>query len=119
MLSNAFKLRNMAAAVLLASVSLSAAVPVRAADLDVYAAPATVAVGVDCASPEAQSFSSVWLGHFAGGNSEYTGPGGRILLDWHDDKLCFPTKRSCDRWVYGMRREFHHPEGNFTCLTIR
>ncbi len=89
-----------------------------ASDLDVIVG-STVTTGVDCKSPLTQTFPRVWLGHFSGGYSHYTGPGGTILLDWRDEKLCFPTRRSCDRWVQGLRSDYHHPEGYFTCLTIR
>ena len=75
--------------------------------------------GVSCDAPEVQSFPTVLLGHFTGGASAYAGPGSSILLDWRDEKLCFPSRKSCDRWIGGMRRDFHHPEGDYTCLTIR
>ncbi len=104
------------AGLLAASLGLSAA---WAADLDPVAPPDYAAYGVDCQGAEVKTFGSVWLGHFTGGASGYTGPGGRVLLDWRDEKLCFPSRRSCDLWVASLRRDFHHPEGYFTCLTIR
>lgn len=116
MLSKPLKIRHAAAAAILLAVS---AVPVRAADLDVYMRPPLATYGVACEGPEVQSFPSVYLGHFTGGASQYSGTAGSILLDWHDEKLCFPTRRMCDRWVASMRRDFHHPEGYYTCLTIR
>ena len=93
----------------------------RAADLDggVLLAGPPIEDGVPCGSPQAQAFASVWLGHFAGGSSTYLGPGQSIVLDWHDEKLCFPTRRSCGRFIAVMRRAYHHPEGYFTCLPIR
>jgi hypothetical protein len=97
----------------------AAACPVRAADLDVVVTPHYSTYGVDCQGPEAKSFESVWLGHFTGGESAYSGAGGSVLLDWHDDKLCFPSRRSCEQWVAGMHRDFHRPPGYFTCLPIR
>jgi hypothetical protein len=120
MLWKALKARPVAAALLL----IVSAVPVRAADLDVharrsYAQRSYATVGVACEGPEAQSFPSVFLGHFSGGASQYSGPGGSIFLDWRDEKLCFPTRRTCNRWVASMRRDFHHPEGYYTCLMIR
>jgi hypothetical protein len=60
---------------------------------------------------------SVWLGHFSGGHfvdSAY-GP----VLDWHDEKVCFPSKASCNRWIGANRRALHNPEGDWTCLPIR
>jgi hypothetical protein len=115
MLWKALKTRPMAAALLL----VVSAVPVRAADLDVYARRSYATYGVACEGPEVQTFPSVYLGHFSGGASQYSGPGGSIFLDWRDEKLCFPTRRTCNRWVASMRRDFHHPEGYYTCLTIR
>ena len=92
--------------------------PVSAADLVVPGAePPTD--GVRCEAPIVQSFPSVWLGHFSGGYSHYLGEGGPIVLDWRDEKLCFPTRRSCDRYIREMRQDFHRPEGYFTCLPLR
>ena len=116
MLSNALNARLMIAAALLSTLS---AVPVHAADLAPYARQPLATYGVACEGPEAQSFPSVYLGHFTGGASQYSGPGGSIFLDWRDEKLCFPTSRTGNRWVTSMRRDFHHPEGYYTCLTIR
>ncbi len=103
----------------LALATALAAAPASAADLRAYAGPPVAVEGASCQGPEVQAFPSVWLGHFTGGASAYSGPGGSILLDWRDEKLCFPTRRSCDRWIGGMRRDFHHPEGYYTCLVIR
>ena len=66
-----------------------------------------------------KAYESVWYGHFSGGYSHYLGPGESIVLDWRDEKLCFPTRGSCDRYMRVMRRDFHRPEGYFTCLPIR
>jgi hypothetical protein len=76
-------------------------------------------VGVACEAPVVQAFPSVWLGHFTGGYSHYLGEGGPIVLDWRDEKLCFPSHASCNRYIAAMRRDFHRPEGYFTCLPIR
>jgi hypothetical protein len=75
--------------------------------------------GVPCEAPEVVAFESVWLGHFSGGYSHKLGPGLPVVLDWRDEKLCFPARRACDRYMSAMRREFHRPEGYFTCLPIR
>ena len=91
---------------------------VRAADLSGSPSNAPL-VGVPCESPEVTVFPSVWLGHFSGGSSYYPGPGQSIVLDWRDEKLCFPTRGSCGRFIAAMRRDFHRPEGYFTCLPIR
>ena len=89
----------------------------KAADLGIYSdAPSE---GVPCESAAAQSFDSVWLGHFTGGYSHHLGAGLPVVLDWRDEKLCFPSRHSCDRYMHVMRRDFHHPEGYFTCLPIR
>ena len=81
--------------------------------------PVPPADGVPCESPEAKAFDSVWLGHFSGGYSHYIGVGGPIVLDWRDEKLCFPSRRTYDHYMTTMRRDFHRPEGYFTCLVIR
>ena len=75
--------------------------------------------GVPCDDPVVQSFPSVILGHFTGGYSHYLGEGGPIVLDWRDERLCFPDKRSCNHHISEMRRDFHRPAGYFTCLPIR
>ena len=98
---------------------MATAVPARAADLDAGVVRSVPTTGVDCRGPEVTSFPSIWLGHFTGGETAYTGPGGAVILDWRDEKLCFPSRRSCDRWIAGLRRDYHRPEGYFTCLTIR
>ena len=90
----------------------------RAADLGVETVPQEV-VGVPCDGADAKTFDSVWLGHFSGGYSHYLGEGGPIALDWRDEKLCFPSRNTCRRYVADMRRDFHRPEGYFTCLPIR
>ena len=91
-----------------------------AADLRGYSRfPIPPADGVPCESPVAKGFDSVWLGHFSGGYSHYIGVGGPIVLDWRDEKLCFPSQRTCNRYMAEMRRDFHRPEGYFTCLPIR
>ncbi len=60
---------------------------------------------------------SVWLGHFSGGR--YTRTTEASLLDWKDEKVCFPSQAACSRWIGANRRAFHHPEGYWTCLPIR
>ena len=92
----------------------------RAADLDQYSVfPAAPTNGVACEGREAQAFPTVWLGHFTGGYSHYLGPGESVVLDWRDEKLCFPSRGSCNRYIASMRRAYHRPEGYFTCLPIR
>jgi hypothetical protein len=60
---------------------------------------------------------SVWLGHFAGGR--FVPAAGGPVLDWQDQKVCFPSKASCNRWISANHRAFHTPEGDRTCLPIR
>ncbi|WP_026595470.1 hypothetical protein [Methyloferula stellata] len=60
---------------------------------------------------------SIWLGHFAGGRFVNTAYG--RTLDWYDEKVCFPSRAACNRWISGQRRALHHPEGDWTCLPIR
>ena len=61
---------------------------------------------------------SVWLGHFSGGRP-YTDGFGQRLVDWRDEKLCFPTRRQCQAWIRDMRHAYHRPEGYWTCLLLR
>ncbi len=101
-----------------AALACLAATPVLSADL-VVPGVGVPEVGVACEDPVVQAFPSVWLGHFTGGYSHYLGEGGAIVLDWRDEKLCFPSNGSCSRYIKEMRRDFHRPEGYFTCLPIR
>ena len=80
---------------------------------------AAPAEGLPCGDPAVKAFPGVVLGHFSGGYSHYAGPGSVIVLDWRDEKLCFPGRRACDRYTAEMRRDYHRPEGEYTCLTIR
>ena len=92
----------------------------RAADAAGYRPfTAVPAEGLPCQDPAVKAFPAVWLGHFSGGYSHYAGPGSVIVLDWHDEKLCFPGRRACDRYIAEMRRDYHRPEGEYTCLPIR
>ncbi len=75
--------------------------------------------GLPCEAPAVRAFPSVWLGHFSGGFSHYAGPGSAVVLDWRDEKLCFPGRRACDYYIADMRRDYHRPEGEYTCLPIR
>ena len=61
---------------------------------------------------------SVWLGHFSGGRP-YTDSHGRTLVEWRDDKICFPARQQCQAFVRDMRRAYHRPEGYWTCLLLR
>jgi hypothetical protein len=63
-------------------------------------------------------WASVWLGHFSGGRP-YADPYGQILIDWHDEKICFPSRAACQSWMRDMRRAYHQPEGFWTCLILR
>lgn len=110
--------RLTAAATILVLAASACAAPVRAADLEGGAMAAPLE-GLPCESPEVHGFPSVWLGHFSGGYSHDLGPGQQIVLDYRDEKLCFPSQRSCNRYIAEMRRDFHRPEGYFTCLPIR
>ncbi len=95
----------------------------QAADLDVLRGPADVEEGVACdiwnwAPTIAPSWPSVWLGHFSGGRFETT-VYGQPVLDWRNEKVCFPSRRACDRWIAANRSALHNPEGYWTCLPIR
>ena len=91
----------------------------RAADLGAYRPFTAVPAGLACGDPAVNAFPSVWLGHFSGGFSHYVGPGSVIVVDWRDEKLCFPDRRACGRYIAEMRHDFHRPEGEYTCLPIR
>ncbi len=98
----------------------AAALPARAADIG--AEPPALDLpgeGVPCGAPVVRSFPSVWQGRFQGGYSHYVGVGGPVVLDWRDERLCFPDQSSCKHYIADMRRDFHRPEGYFTCLPIR
>jgi hypothetical protein len=72
--------------------------------------------------PSAQTlpFAHVWYGHFSGGRPfEQPGISPRVLIDWQDEKLCFASNNHCNAWIARQRREFHHPEGYWTCLPLR
>ena len=98
----------------------AAALPAAAADLGAdRLAGELPSEGVPCGAPVVQSFPSVWQGRFQGGYSHYVGEGGPIVLDWRDERLCFPDRGSCRHYVADTRRDFHRPEGYFTCLPIR
>jgi hypothetical protein len=74
------------------------------------------------APPEATAadlpWRSVWLGHFSGGRP-YADGYGLTLVDWKDEKVCFPSRQQCQAWVRGLRRAYHRPEGYWTCLLLR
>ena len=61
---------------------------------------------------------SVWLGHFSGGRP-YSDGYGHTLIDWRDEKFCFPERRQCQAWVRELRQDYHRPEGYWTCLLLR
>src|SRR5438105_3559943 len=61
---------------------------------------------------------SVWLGHFSGGRP-YKDVTGLTLVDWLDEKVCFPSRRPCQDWIARLRRAYHRPEGYWTCLLLR
>jgi hypothetical protein len=61
---------------------------------------------------------SVWLGHFSGGRP-YSDGTGQTLIDWRDEKFCFPERRQCQDWVHELRHAYHRPEGYWTCLLLR
>jgi len=112
---------------------LSVASVGHAADWTSGAPPAPVEYseneGVPCsigapfwAPPEATAavlpWRTVWLGHFSGGRP-YTDATGLTLVDWKDEKVCFPTRQHCQAWVRDLRRAYHRPEGYWTCLLLR
>ncbi|QBR71574.1 hypothetical protein CU048_10115 [Beijerinckiaceae bacterium] len=112
------------------AVVLSFCGPARAADYTPVPAGEDLAiVGVPCRAggpfwgpilPTAEQlpWASVWLGHFSGGRP-YIDVYGQALVDWREEKLCFPSRAICLDWIREMRRAFHRPEGFWTCLLLR
>lgn len=101
----------------------------RAADIAEPVEPPTLpeTVGVVCTlnDPFARAdmaatlpWPSVWLGHFSGGRP-YRDEFGRILIDWHDEKVCFASQAICRAWIGAMRQGYHDPEGYWTCMLLR
>jgi hypothetical protein len=114
---------------LVVGLSLDLSAVARAAD---YGAPAPLPppdlAGVACDVGWAGAYTllpaywtSAWLGHFSGGQSHdlYENGVGAVALVWGDEKRCFPSYRACYAWVAHLRRQFHHPEGEWTCLPLR
>ena len=110
------------------TVLTNSSLPAAAADLAFYRPiepyGVVCTIGVPFAPPlptaETLPWARVWYGHFSGGRpvaDPYLY--GRTLIDWQDDNVCFPSKRSCDHWIAHMRRWYHHPEGYWTCLPLR
>jgi len=64
-------------------------------------------------------WTSVWMAHFSGGVSYYNQALGVEELVWLDQKRCFPSYRACMTWVTSLRREYHRPEGYWTCMPLR
>ncbi len=62
---------------------------------------------------------SVWFGHFSGGLAYYPRGDAEVKLVWHDQKLCFPSRRECMAWQRAQHRLFHRVEGHWTCLRLR
>jgi hypothetical protein len=62
---------------------------------------------------------SVWYGHFSGGNATYVSNSPAALVDWQDEKLCFPSRHACLRWQRAERRRYSGIYGDWTCLPLR
>ncbi len=62
---------------------------------------------------------SVWLGHFSGGLASYVPGAPAASVTWHDQKLCFPSRRECMQWQRAERRQFGGVQGYWTCLLLR
>ncbi len=91
----------------------------------VYAANAGVpcAIGAPFWAPPAVTaeelpWRNVWLGHFSGGR-HFRDAYGVTLVDWLDEKVCFPSRQGCLAWIAGLRRVYHRTEGFWTCLVLR
>ena len=79
-------------------------------------------VGAPRAPPAATAedlpWASVWLGHFSGGRP-FEDDNRKTVIDWRDDKLCFPSRQKCQAWIAGLRGAYRRPEGFWTCLLLR
>ncbi|MGO9006791.1 MAG: hypothetical protein ACLQIQ_06145 [Beijerinckiaceae bacterium] len=89
-------------------------------------APAPEAAGIACDVGDAGWYmlmpaywTSLWLGHFSGGVSNYDRDLVVVALTWGDEKRCFSSMRACSAWVASMRRDFHQPAGYWTCMPLR
>ncbi|MGA7384265.1 MAG: hypothetical protein WBW81_06120 [Methylocella sp.] len=98
------------------------AFPAAAGDPATVGAPCQVGAPVwapPAATAEDLPWASVWLGHFSGGRHFVVDGYGQILIDWRDDKVCFPSRQMCQAWIAALRRAYHRPEGYWTCLLLR
>jgi len=62
---------------------------------------------------------SVWLGHFCGGLATYVPGAPAASVVWHDQKLCFPSRRECMGWQRAEHRRFNGIQGYWTCMLLR
>ena len=90
---------------------------------DLASGGAACSVGAPVWSPpvataEDLPWVSVWLGHFSGGR-RFDDGNGQTVIDWRDDKHCFPSRQKCQAWIAGLRRAYRRPEGFWTCLLLR
>lgn len=109
--------RTGGAALLALTLLLGEAAPSGAVDLGgVFTIPPE---GFLCADGAPPDLPSVWLGHFQGGNASYDPAIGQTALAFTDVKLCFPSQRSCGRWLRSLRATMHRPIGYYTCLPLR
>jgi hypothetical protein len=75
--------------------------------------------GPNCApTRDDMSLGEVWLGHFSGGTALRNG-NETSALDWHDDDMCFTSRKACNAWLAEMRKSMPVVEGWKACLPIR
>lgn len=123
--------RRITAGIVLGALCLAFCGVSRAADWDTHPAIGQVTDygGIPCsvgapfwappaATAEELPWRSVWLGHFSGGR-RYEDVTGLTLIDWLDEKVCFPSRHPCQDWIGRLRRAYHRPEGYWTCLLLR
>ncbi|MEJ0093532.1 MAG: hypothetical protein WDN46_08850 [Methylocella sp.] len=67
---------------------------------------------------ETLPWRSVYYGHFSGGRP-YRGPDGRVLVDWRDEHVCFPSRAKCRAWISHLRYVYDRPEGYWACVFLR
>ena len=80
--------------------------------------PAIFGDGVAC-DARLLPWRSVWYGHLSGGNATYVPNAPAALVDWRDEKLCFPSRRDCLRWQHAEHRLYAGIHGDWTCLPLR
>lgn len=104
-------------AALVVAALLDSATAVQAAGTDI-GKPWLFGAGIAC-DARLVPWRSVWFGHFSGGLATYVPGAPSAIVTWHDQKLCFPSRRECMAWQRAERRQFGGIQGYWTCLLLR